>query len=187
MMEQKEKKQLLVLFGMSAVIFAISLWAFVQGIHAQNAEGVVQEDLSGSKAAGEQENASGGEIDTEALVNEVLKSVKFDTKLSKMEDGVAKSMVVPTSKDTEIELYMGEGTCADELLLVTVADEKQLSGEIEVVRAHLISMQQSFQDYLPKEAKKIDDAIILQAGKYIVACVSSQKDEAKKIIEKHLQ
>ncbi len=187
MMEQNEKKQIWILFGMSVVIFAISLWAFVQGIHAQQAEGVVQEDLSGSKAAEDQVNASQGGIDTELLVKEVLEGVEFDTKLSRMEDGVAKSMIVPKSENTKIELYMGEGTCADELLLMTVSDEKMLSDEIEAVRAHLISMQQSFQDYLPKEAKKIDDAIILQAGKYIVACVSSQKDEAKEIIEKHLQ
>lgn len=187
MKEQREKNQILVLLGMSVVIFAISLWAFVQGIQAQNPEGVVQEKLSADKAGGAQGDTASGKIDTDALVKEVLEGVKFDTELERVKDDVTKNMITAASEDTEIELYMGEGTWADELLIVTVTDEKQLSSEIEAVRGHLLNMQQSFQDYLPKEAKKIDDAIILQAGKYIVACVSPQKNEAKKIIEDHLQ
>ena len=47
--------------------------------------------------------------------------------------------------------------------------------------------QQSFQDYLPKEAKKIDDAVILQSGKYIVACVSGDKDMAGSVIREQLK
>ena len=104
-----------------------------------------------------------------------------------MEDSVAQSMITTASENTRTELYMGEGTSADELLIVTVEDEDQMDQEIENVQKHLTDMRQSFQDYLPKEAKKIDDAVILQSGKYIVACVSGDKDTAGSVIREQLK
>jgi 2-C-methyl-D-erythritol 4-phosphate cytidylyltransferase len=62
-----------------------------------------------------------------------------------------------------------------------------LDGEVEALKNHLSEMQQSFQDYLPKEAKKIDDAVILQWGRYVVACVSGDKDNAKKVLTEQME
>ena len=128
-----------------------------------------------------------GTLDTGAFAGTVIKKVDFDTKLEKMEDSVAQSMITTASENTRTELYMGEGTSADELLIVTVEDEDQMDQEIENVQKHLTDMRQSFQDYLPKEAKKIDDAVILQSGKYIVACVSGDKDTAGSVIREQLK
>ncbi len=79
-------------------------------------------------------------------------------------------------------LYMGEGTYADELLILQSVDSKQAKAEVERVQQHLNDMQQSFADYLPKEAKKINHAIILQKNKYVVACVTSDYEKAKKVL-----
>ena len=104
-----------------------------------------------------------------------------------MDDSVTQSMITTASDKTKVVLYMGEGTSADELLIMTVNDESRMDPEIENVQQHLTDMQQSFQDYLPKEAKKIDDAVILQSGKYIVACVCSDKDTAGSVIREQLK
>lgn len=189
MVAEKERRQLYILLACAMIVLAVSIWAFRMEIKINTDSKNVVEDRSPNR------NAAGNgavqkdhkELDIDSLAEAVLKNVSFDTKLQEMDASVTESMISTASDDTEIKLYMGEGTCADELLIVKVNDEGQMDQEIQNVQAHLTDMQQSFQDYLPKEAKKIDDAVILQSGKYIIACVSGDKDTAGSVIRKQLK
>lgn len=189
MIINKEKKQLYILLACGVLALAVSIWAF----RMEKSTGMMVpaeiEDRSFTSGQDDKDKAkqADGTLDTGAFAGTVIKKVDFDTKLEKMEDSVAQSMITTASENTRTELYMGEGTSADELLIVTVEDEDQMDQEIENVQKHLTDMRQSFQDYLPKEAKKIDDAVILQSGKYIVACVSGDKDTAGSVIREQLK
>lgn len=189
MVAKKDRKQLYVLLMCSVLVLAVSIWAFKMEINTEASSQAGIEDLGNhSDKAGDSDQKKAKEtLDTGAFAATVLKKVSFDTKLEKMDDSVTQSMITTSSDKTKVELYMGEGTSADELLIMTVNDESQLELEIENVQQHLTDMQQSFQDYLPKEAKKIDDAVILQSGKYIVACVCSDKDGAGSVIREQLK
>lgn len=188
-MEEKQGNgQQMVLILMSVAVLAISVWAFMQSIHVDAGEGVVQTTLSGGGIADTKETESQTEdVDVEALVLAVLEGVSFDTELAEQDAAVVDSMVMKAVEDTEVKLYIGDGTCADELLIIAAADTDSAKQEIESVQQHLTDMQQSFRDYLPKEAKKIDDAVILQKGRYIIACVCGDREQAKKIIEERLK
>lgn len=189
MIIDKEKKQLYVLLVCGVLALAVSIWAFRMEKYTGTMMPAEIEDRSfdSGQDMGDQTKQADSTLDTKKLAGTVINKVNFDTKLEKMDDSVAQSMITTSSEDTGIELYMGEGTSADELLIVTVEDEGQMDQEIENVQKHLTDMQQSFQDYLPKEAKKIDDAVILQSGKYIVACVSGDKDTAGSVIREQLK
>ena len=185
----KEQRQFYFVFILAAGVLAISVWAFVQGIQMPVQEQIVQTEMAGGDAGQEEEQQEQKEdaVDTKALAETALAEISFETDLERMKDTVAESMITVDNENTKIELYMGEGTCSDELLIVIVPETGSVKKEVENVQRHLTEMQQSFEDYLPKEAKKIDDAVILQTRNYIVACVSSDKDQAKKVIEKQLQ
>lgn len=184
----KEQSQFYFVFMLAVIVLAISVWAFIQGIQAPAQEGIVQTEMSGKDdGQGEKKQDGNNTVDTKALAEVALSEISFETDLERMKDAVTESMITTDNENTKIELYMGEGTCSDELLIVTVPDTGSVKKELENVQKHLTEMQQSFQDYLPKEAKKIDDAVILQTKNYIVACVSSDKDQAKRVIEKQLQ
>lgn len=189
MIINKEKKPLYILLACSVLALAVSVWAFRMEMGSGTVVSADIEDRSFTSGQddGDQLKQADSTLDTKAFASTVIKKVAFDTKLEKMDDSVAQSMITTASEDTSTELYMGEGTSADELLIVTVEDESQMDQEIENVQKHLTDMQQSFQDYLPKEAKKIDDAVILQSGKYIVACVSGDKDTAGSVIREQLK
>lgn len=194
MSRDKEQRQFYIVLLLAVIVLAISVWAFIQGIQAPAQEGIVQRDMSGNE---DMSNGVDGEkqekkdeqdaLDTEALVKAALSQISYETELVQMEAAVAESMITTADEDTKIELYMGEGTCSDELLIVTVPDSDSIKKEVKNVQKHLTDMQQSFQDYLPKEAKKIDDAVILQTKNYIVACVTLDKENARKVIEQQLQ
>jgi hypothetical protein len=185
--EKKEKDHFCAAVVMAVIVLGISVWAFVMNLHTEAAGGVV--DKSGTRDVSATETSKGqdGTLDVDAIAQTAIEKISFDTELAKMEDSVVESMITKASEDTQIDLYMGEGTCADELLFITVADESDLDGEVEALKNHLSEMQQSFQDYLPKEAKKIDDAVILQWGRYVVACVSGDKDNAKKVLTEQME
>lgn len=184
---KKEERQFYSVVVLAVIVMAISVWAFIQGVTAPDQEGILQSNMAGEESKPQKEETEAEPIDTEALAQAALENISFDTELSLMEDSVAESMIVTASEKTKVQLYMGEGTCADELLIITAASQDEIEDEIESVQQHLSDMQQSFQDYLPKEAKKIDDAVILQTKNYIVSCVSSDADNAKKVIEEQLK
>jgi hypothetical protein len=184
--DTKERRQFCAVVVMAGIVLGISLWAFIMSLHTEASGGVTDKSTVGdstTQASGE----TGDALDVEAIAAAAMEEISFDTELTRMQDSVVESMISTASEDTRVDLYMGEGTCADELLFVTVADDSDLDGEIEVVQNHLAEMQQSFQDYLPKEAKKIDDAVLLQKGRYIVACVSGDRDKAKKVLKEQLE
>ena len=57
-----------------------------------------------------------------------------------MDDSVTQSMITTASDKTKVVLYMGEGTSADELLIMTVNDESRMDPEIENVQQHLTDL-----------------------------------------------
>lgn len=188
MIEKKEMGQFYPVIVLAVVALTISVWAFLQGMNGKPDGGITQRNMSGKQINAEGNTVKEqGEIDTEQLAKEVLEKISFDTELTLMEPAVVDSMITTAVENTEVILYMGEGTCADELLIITVQDKENVRSEIESVQQHLSDMQQSFLDYLPKEAKKIDDAVILQTKNYIVACVTSDADHAKEVIEDQLK
>ncbi len=184
---KKEVRQFYSVVVLAIVVLAISVWAFVQGVTAPGQKRVTQSGMSGGEVKTEGETKEGKKLNTETLAKKALENIAFDTELALMESSVAESMIATAGENTKVQLYMGEGTCADELLIITAASEEEIDAEIESVQQHLSDMQQSFQDYLPKEAKKIDDAVILQTRNYIVACVTSDAENAKKVIEEQLK
>ena len=172
MIINKEKKPLYILLACGVLALAVSVWAFRMEMGSGTVVSADIEDRSFTSGQddGDQPKQTDSTLDTKAFASTVIKKVAFDTKLEKMDDSVAQSMITTASED-----------------IVTVEDESQMDQEIENVQKHLTDMQQSFQDYLPKEAKKIDDAVILQSGKYIVACVSGDKDTAGSVIREQLK
>lgn len=189
MIAEKDKRSFYILLACGVIMLAVSVWAFRMetGMSRTASADVEDKGFHAGETQKDTETKSTQKLDTDAFAETVLKKVAFDTKLEKMDSSVAQSMISTAADDTKTQLYMGEGTSADELLIVTVKDESRMEQEIENVQKHLTDMQQSFQDYLPKEAKKINDAVILQSGRYIVACVSGDKDKAADVIREQLK
>lgn len=130
--------------------------------------------------------ASGAEVDLQALTNQLLNDVQYETTLELIDSSLA-SGIVDLQKDSTMELYMGEGTCADELLVVRSANEDAAAKDQTAVEEHLKDMKQSFKDYIPEQADKIEQAVIVRCGCYVVACVTSDTEHAQDMIVEAFQ
>jgi len=168
------------------VIFSI-IWGTYQSIQnidtTGRAEGTQAQQAKKTENNTEKEGAS---IDTDTLAKKLLDEINFDTKLKKLDESVAKGIVTST-EGTTLQIYMGNGTFADELLVMTARSEKDAKKNIEYAADHLKETQAAFEDYLPKEAEKINKAVTAQSGCYVVVCVTSDYETAEKAIASFME
>lgn len=189
-MIRESKVRFCILLGMAVIVAGIFVWGVcniqqtTQAQTKQVAKQNIKDDDKKDSVAKKETTAAN--VDIEALTQDLLKNVKYETTLSKIEDSVAQGMVA-CQQDSVMQLYMGDGTSSDELLIVTASGDEAAEKNQAAVEQHLIEMKQSFQDYIPEQATKIEQAVIVRCGKYVVACVTSDADNAKEKIVKAFQ
>lgn len=124
---------------------------------------------------------AGKSIDVDKLVANVKSKVEFESTLEKLDDSVASGMI-KTADGTKLQVYMGNGTYADELIVMIGKSEADAEKNQQNIKEHFADMKSSFKDYLPAETKKIDKAVTIRCGSYIIACVTSDYEKAKEVI-----
>lgn len=179
--------------GMCVFVIFVMIWSFTQTVKGINLE---KNSPTGSEPSASQQTEqpkedeaepkkeevkSGKDINMAALAKKLIKGVSFETKLAKLDDSVASGMIA-TADGTELMIYMGNGSSADELILMKAGSESAAEENMGNAEAHLKELQQSLADYLPEEAKKIDSAVKVQSGAYVFVCVTADSEKAKKLI-----
>ena len=95
--------------------------------------------------------------------------------------------MVDIADNSVMELYIGEGTSADELLVIQSMSEADAKQDQSAVEDHLKEMKKSFENYLPEQADKVGQAVIVRCGCYVLACVSSDAKHAQDMIVEAFQ
>jgi len=164
---------------MGVFVVFVMVWAAYQNVKLINAApGTLESSVL--KVEDNSKNA-GKTIDVDALIQKILDNVAFEAELNKLEDSVAEGMV-ETAEGTDMRIYMGNGTFADELLIMTATDETAAKINMTNAKAHLEETKKAFRDYLPEEAKKIEKAVCIRCGSYVFVCVTSDYETADKTI-----
>lgn len=181
--EKQAAYRLYVCIVMAVFVLFVMGWGVCQGVLAINraekqSSMIVQ---PGEQVVDNSANA-GKSIDLDKFVNRMLDNVTFDAELNLLEDSVASGMI-DTAEGTDLRIYMGNGTYSDELVVMTARSETDAEQNQKNAEAHLAEMQKQFNDYIPKEAKKIDKAVKVRCGCYVVVCVTNDTDTAKKTID----
>lgn len=192
-----EKYRFPIVAAMCAFVLIVMVWSFTQTVKGINIE--KDNPVSTEKEQGEQSQKDSGEeaqsieepkedkvksgkdINMEALAKKMIKEVGFEKKLARIDDSVASGMIA-AADGTELMLYMGNGSSADELILMKAESESAAGDNMKAAEAHLKEIQESMEGYLPEQAKKIDSAVKVQNGPYVFICVTSDVDKAKKMI-----
>ena len=82
---------------------------------------------------------------------------------------------------------MGNGTYADSLIVMTAANESDAETDQKNVESYLEEMKKQFNDYIPEEVKKIENAVKVRCGCYVIVCITSDTDTAKKTIDSFIK
>ena len=172
-----------IILGLFFVFVAFVMgWGICQTVRSINTAG--QMNVATAEPIKKIEDNSkneGKKIDIDDLVKKVLDQVAFDAELNKLDDSVAEGMI-ETTEGTKLQIYMGNGTYADELLVMTAKSSADAKENQEYAAAHLQEAKTTFRDYIPKEAKKIENALNIRCGCYVIVCVTSDYETAEQVI-----
>lgn len=122
--------------------------------------------------------------DIKSLAQKLVSDCSYDTKLKSVDDSVSSTMIT-LCKGSRIAMYLGKnGEKADTVIVVESSNQDNARKDEKSVDEYLDDMQKSFQGYLPKEEKKMeDDRVVVRKGDYIAACVTKDSDKARDIID----
>jgi hypothetical protein len=121
-------------------------------------------------------------IDAAALAETLTTDISYDDELELVDDDDV-SMYIDLPDGVESVMYMGSGSTAEEVAVFTAADSDTAAETLESVQSYLDDQADSFEDYLPEEAKRVGNAVLEQKGNYVILCVSGESDTAKDLIE----
>jgi hypothetical protein len=121
-------------------------------------------------------------IDAAALAETLTTDISYDDELELVDDDDV-SMYIDLPDGVESVMYMGSGSTAEEVAVFTAADSDTAAETLDSVQSYLDDQADSFEDYLPEEAKRVGNAVLEQKGNYVILCVSGESDTAKDLIE----
>lgn len=180
-MDKKIASRFFTTFLMALFVIVVSIWALVQSVsYIREGGNLINSGQSFAGSSGK-DAAGSNQVDMENLGGNILSRVTFETELQQLDDSVARGLV-EVADDSKLQLYMGSGNYSDEVILVTASSEKKAKDDQEIVEQYLKDMRKSFEAYIPEQAKKISDALIMRSGCYLAVCVTDDIDNAKEVI-----
>lgn len=186
-----KKIKALMIVGMMSVVLAACGGREDEGANETNApvsaSEAQQDDLS---AAGEEDSTdaqNGEKQDDSAVLNaaaeELLKNAGFEDELNPADKATVEKLYgIGNAKEAVV--YLSSGATAEEIALFSFESEEDAKQAEELARARIQEQKESFESYIPKEVKKLDDAVIKRSGKYLAVCVADGK-EAGEILSKY--
>lgn len=127
------------------------------------------------------------EIDISAMANSIKQQVDFDDELSKVPPEVVSQVYSLENKEIEIVSYIGSGATAEEITVFDCKDNKKSKEVYNLAESHIEQQKQDFENYNPKELKKLNNSIVIKKDKYVIVCVTNDNENANKVINDNLK
>ncbi len=75
---------------------------------------------------------------------------------------------------------------ADEIAMFQVKEEDQVAAVKALINDRINDLKVRYEDYKPEEMSKLDSAVVMEKGRYIVVVISPKNDQAKEIVKNAL-
>lgn len=125
-------------------------------------------------------------IDINKISKDIMENIKFEDELNKVDkDTVAK--LYDINNATSQLVYMSSGATAEEIAIFEFKDKEECKIALEKANKRIEEQKQNFKDYMPKEMKKLENAIIKNKNKYLIVCITNNQGEIEKILNKYIK
>ena len=78
------------------------------------------------------------------------------------------------------------GVSADEATIFQCADETRAAEVLAIAETHLADQAESYADFLPGEAEKLQNAAAVRSGSVVAVCVCADAEKAAELIRNYL-
>ena len=124
------------------------------------------------------------EIDINALSGELLNAQIFDEELTQVKTSVTiKRLGLNEADIEECVAYAGTKAVVDEIVLIKAVEGAY--GDVQAaLNKHVDTQIKSYTSYRPEEVPKLEEALSLSFGNYVMLIVSNNSEKAQEIVDK---
>lgn len=176
-MNKLNKKQITALYILTTVIFLCLVGAFVV-LRSDSEKQKQDTTVRNTEDTRQAENTQGGEQPTpdaneeamsvDAMLQELSPKLNLTSSSKLDKEKIAYYYEVEEADLEECGGVIGDVALADELVIMKATDESKVAAIEAGAQKRLASQRNSFQDYIPEQFKRLDDAQIVVNGKYVL-------------------
>jgi hypothetical protein len=129
-------------------------------------------------------------LDMRGLAEALAGGVAFDDRMEEASDNAFYALYAIDPSDESVAdfvFYTSTGATAEELAIIEARDEESAPAVLEFARARIASQKAEFENYAPEEMVKLNDPVVVRAGRYIILCLSNDNAAAEAIIENFIE
>lgn len=125
-------------------------------------------------------------IDINELSKDIIENIEFEDELNKTDNETA-SKLYDINNFTSQSVYMSSGATSEEIAIFEFEDKEACKVALEKANKRIEEQKQNFKDYMPKEMKKLENAMIKNKNQYLIVCITNHPEEVGKILSKYLR
>ena len=125
-------------------------------------------------------------IDINELSKEIIENIKFEDELNNADNETA-TKLYDINNFTSQAVYMSSGATAEEIAIFKFENKEECKIALEKANKRIEEQKQNFKDYMPKEMKKLENAIIKNKNNYLIVCITNNGEDVEKILNKYIK
>ena len=122
-----------------------------------------------------------------ALAEALAAADLYSTEIYPLDDSMVMQIFAVTADYTAAYAHASAGDAADELLVVTAADEAGAQTLLGQLETHMRDLSTLYSTYAADQCPRIEGGLLMRIGNVVVWCVSDDTDAAKKIVESYMK
>ncbi len=126
-------------------------------------------------------------LDIDQMALEISQSEYFSEDFFKVEANVISQMYGIETEKVKIVGYASSGGLADELTIFEAPNKDDSKAIYDLAAEHIADSKEGYQSYKPDEVYKLEHAILIEQGKYVIVCVNGSYDEVETLIKAYLK
>ena len=123
------------------------------------------------------------EIDVQAAADQLAQSELFGEDIFAIDTSVIATMYPDLPEGTTAAVYASSGALSDEVAVFKALDEAGAEAIEEQAEQRMDDREESYSDYMPDEADKLENAVVERSGVYVVVVVCGDSDAAKEQVD----
>lgn len=123
------------------------------------------------------------QINVDELGSCLMDEISYSDSLSELDlDTASMFMDLSGTEITDSFIAESSGATAEEIVVLECADEENAALAKKCLDLRVSEQTEAYTDYVPAELIKLDNAVIVTAGRYAILSVSDDPDIARSII-----
>ena len=137
-------------------------------------------------ASGCQKQSAPTDLDIKAVASAVINSGAYTDSMGEAKTETALTLYKLDKADiADCDVYFSSMATAEECGVFKASGSEAASRILAACKARQASQVTAYENYVPSEVSKINSAIIMQSGDYVLYIVSNDQSAVKTVLEKY--